>query len=269
LDRGLTERWIAERGAAVPQGRTCYPEIPVKIAVVIPALDEADRIQPSIESAHAPEVDVLVVDGGSRDSTREVAREAGARVIPSRPGRAPQLATGVAETTAEVVLFLHSDTRLPEGWVDAVRGALADPAVAGGAFAFSFGADESRSRATRALLAFVEWGVRLRLTLLGLPYGDQGLFARRTALVAAGGVPQVPIMEDLDLVAALRRQGEIRLLSEPVVTSARRYLARGVLRTMLRNWLALAAWRLGLPRDAVARWYAGAGSAGPSGKTVR
>ena len=243
---------------ALPSPRDrCYLRRPVKIAVVIPALDEADRIQPTIQSALAPGVDVLVVDGGSRDRTLEAAREAGARVMGSRPGRAQQLQAGVEATHAEAVVLLHADTLLPEGWEEAVRGALADPLVVGGAFSFEFAAGPRRlGLATRALLRFVAWGVRVRLLVLGLPYGDQALFARRQILDAVGGVPQVAMMEDLDLVVALRTRGELRLLPEAVATSPRRYLEGGVLRTMLRNWVALAAWRLGVRRDSVARWYA-------------
>lgn len=229
----------------------------MKIAVVIPALDEADSIGPAIRSALAPGVDVLVVDGGSRDRTREAAREAGARVIDSRPGRARQLQAGVEASTSEAVVLLHADTLLPAGWCDSVRAALAEPAVVGGAFSFAFAAPpEPSSPRTRARLRFVEWGVRLRLRFWQLPYGDQALFARRASLAEVGGVPQVAMMEDLDLVAALRSRGELRILPEAVATSPRRYLSGGVLRTMLRNWVALSAWRLGVSRDAVARWYA-------------
>lgn len=225
---------------------------------MIPALDEAGRIQPAIRSAlAAPGVDVLVVDGGSRDATREAAREAGARVMGSKPGRARQLQVGVEATASDAIVLLHADTRLPAGWVEAVRGALSEPSVVGGAFAFEFDAGSAPlGWPTRALLGFVAWGVRLRLRFLKLPYGDQALFARRDVLEEIGGVPQVPILEDLDLVKALQARGELSLLGEAVTTSPRRYLARGVLRTMLRNWAALAAWRLRVPRDSLARWYA-------------
>jgi len=229
----------------------------VKIAVVIPALDEADRIGPAILSALAPGVDVLVVDGGSRDRTWEAAREAGARVIDSSPGRARQLQAGVEASASEAVVLLHADTLLPAGWSDAVRAALAEPAVVGGAFSFAFAAPPQPSSPwIRARLRFVAWGVRLRLRFWQLPYGDQALFARRASLAEVGGVPQVAMMEDLDLVAALRARGQLRILPEAVATSPRRYLSGGVLRTMLRNWVALSAWRLGVSRDAVARWYA-------------
>jgi rSAM/selenodomain-associated transferase 2 len=227
----------------------------VQIAVVIPALHEADRIEEAIRSARAPGVEILVVDGGSRDATEEKARDAGARVLRSAPGRARQLAAGVAASAAEALVFLHADCRLPPGYADAVRDALADPAVAGGAFALRFERESGATRLASLGLRIVEAGAALRVALFGLPYGDQALFARRSALERAGGVPQVPIMEDLDLVAGLRRTGRLAALATPVVSSPRRYLARGVVRTWLRNAGALLAWRLGLDRGRVASWY--------------
>jgi rSAM/selenodomain-associated transferase 2 len=220
----------------------------MRLAVVVPTLDEAGRIAHCVASAQGPGVDVLVVDAGSRDGTAEKALAAGARVIEAPRGRAAQLEAGLRATRADAVLFLHADTQLPAGWVGAVRDALRDPAVVGGAFAFRFDVRSPRLR-------FVEWGARLRSALLRLPYGDQALFARRDALLRLGGVPQAPIMEDLDLVVALRRQGRLVLLPLVAVTSARRFLERGPLRVMLRNWLALAAWWLGVDRRRLAAWY--------------
>jgi rSAM/selenodomain-associated transferase 2 len=220
----------------------------VRIAVVIPTLQEADRIANAVESARAPGVEILVADAGSHDATRERALAAGARVIPSEPGRARQLAAGARAADADALLFLHADTVLPTGWPDAVRGALLDPRVAGGAFAFRF--------AERSLaLALVEWGVRLRLALARLPYGDQGIFVRKSVLDAIGGVPQAPLMEDLDLVRAIKRAGRLALLREAAVTSARGYLERGVWRTVAKNTVALLGWTLGLDRARLAAWY--------------
>ncbi len=220
----------------------------MKLAVVIAALDEAEYVEASVRSALAPDVEVVVVDGGSRDDTAERARAAGARVLETAPGRARQLQAGAEASGGEAVVFLHADTRLPVGFAAAVRGALADPRVAGGSFALRF---DARSAGLRA----IEWGAGLRRRLFDLPYGDQALFVRRRVLVAIGGVPDTPFMEDLDLVRALRRHGRLARLALPVTTSARRYLAGGVLRSMLRNWAALAAWRLGIDRERVAEWY--------------
>jgi rSAM/selenodomain-associated transferase 2 len=222
----------------------------VRIAVVIPTLDEAETIEAAIASARQEsDVEVLVADGGSRDATAAGASKAGARVIACARGRARQLEAGWRASQGDAVLFLHADTRLPAGWAGAVRAALGDPAVAGGAFRLRF---EPRPPGMRV----IEWGAGLRARWLGLPYGDQALFARRRALEAAGGIAPVPILEDLDLVRALRRQGRLALLPLAVTSSARRYLRRGVLRTWLRNAATLVAWRLGVDRERLAAWYA-------------
>jgi rSAM/selenodomain-associated transferase 2 len=220
----------------------------VRIAVVIPALHEEDRIAHAIQSARAPGVEIIVADGGSRDATCARALAAGARVVTAEPGRARQLAAGARAADADAIVFLHADTRLPAGWADAVTAALADPRNAGGAFGFRFAEPGLRLR-------LVEWGVRVRLALARLPYGDQALFVRRSALDAIGGVPQAPILEDLDLVRALRRRGRLALLPLPATTSARRYLERGVARTVAKNALALLGFVLGLPRARLAAWY--------------
>jgi rSAM/selenodomain-associated transferase 2 len=220
----------------------------VKLSVVIPALDEADRIASAVTSAAAEGVEVLVVDGGSRDGTPERARASGATVLPSPPGRARQLGIGVEAARGDVLLFLHADTQLLTGWDTAVRDALRDPRTCGGAFRLRF-------RERRLALRLVEWSARVRAALFGLPYGDQALFVRRAALEEIGGVPQAPIMEDLDLVSALHRRGRVVQLSQSALTSARRYRAHGTARTVWRNTLAVAAWALGVDRGRVARWY--------------
>lgn len=229
--------------------------------MVIPARDEAPRIAQTIEAARlalselddsAPDaedpVEVVVVDGGSLDRTPDRARAAGAKVMQSEAGRARQLEAGWRATDAEIVLFLHADTQLPAGAGDAIRHAVSTSGAVGGAFGLRF--------AEAGLgLRVIEWGARLRHAVLGLPYGDQGIFVRRDILERVGGVPDAPIMEDLDLVQRLKREGRLARVPMAAVTSARRYHARGVLRTWWRNTLALVAWRLGVDRARVAAWY--------------
>jgi rSAM/selenodomain-associated transferase 2 len=265
----------------------------VKIAVVIPALDEADHIAGAISSARGfdkhpgaepgagsgpeagpgaeprigsgpsargsfpggaadplgdrCELEILVVDGGSCDGTRGIALGAGARVIQGDRGRARQLELGWRSTAGEAVLFLHADTRLEPGWVDAVTRALRDPSVSGGAFRLRFEGEG-------ASLRLLELGVRVRVKLLGLPYGDQAIFVRRSILEEMGGIPSEELMEDLDLVAAIKARGRLALLSHHAITSPRRYIEHGALRTVARHLLALAAWRLGVDRRRVAGW---------------
>jgi rSAM/selenodomain-associated transferase 2 len=219
----------------------------VKLSVIIPALDEADRVAEAVWSAAAPGVEVIVVDGGSADATASRAAAAGARVVVVPRGRARQLAQGVCESRGDVLLFLHADTRLPPAFEEAVREALREPTTLGGAFRLRF---DRHSPALR----LIELAARIRASLFGLPYGDQALFVRRATLDAAGGIPQVPVMEDLDLARAIRRRGRLALLPLAVTTSARRHRAHGPLRTALRHNLAALAWALGAERGRIAAW---------------
>ena len=225
--------------------------MPVNIAVVIPALNEASTIERVVESAMGPGaggvVEVVVVDGGSQDETRERASSAGARVLDTQRGRARQLQVGTRATKSDVVLFLHADTVLPSGWAQSVAAALDDPGVVGGAFRLKFDERDMRIR-------LVEWTARARIAVLAFPFGDQAIFVRRDVLEAIGGIPDVPVMEDVDLVRAMKKRGRLALLRDTATTSARRYLEGGVLRTSVMHFLAFSAWRLGMDRARLARW---------------
>jgi len=212
---------------------------------VIPTLEEASCIVRSIKSVVAQGIEVIVVDGGSRDETCRLARDAGVRVLASEPGRARQLRLGGEKSTGDVVLFLHADTRLESGWQEAVRQALSDPVCAGGAFVFRF---VERG----ALLRWIEWGVALRVALFRLPYGDQALFVRRSVLERMGGIPIVPMMEDLDLVRAIKRAGRLQMIELTATTSSRRYVRGGALHTVLQHQRALLGWWLGWDRTRLA-----------------
>ena len=235
----------------------------MKIAVVIPALEESEQIAGAIETAQAAgisggdrgptragrvEIEVVVVDGCSLDATASLARRAGARVLFAEGGRARQLEAGWRDVDADVVLFLHADTRLSGDWVGSVVDAMQNASVAGGAFRLRF---DASGRGLRLL----EWFVRIRVAVLALPYGDQAIFVRRSVLEAMGGLPQVPLMEDLDLVQAMKRYGRVLAIPLPVTTSARRYLDHGFGRTVFRHVVALVAWRVGWNRARVAAWY--------------
>ena len=167
----------------------------MKLSVVIPTLDEAPRIAAAVRSVAAGADEVLVVDGGSRDGTPERAIAAGANVVSSSPGRAVQLGVGADTAVGDVILFLHADTMLAEGWERGLRRALADPAVVGGAFRFRLDERSWRFR-------WLEWGTRFRLAVFALPYGDQAIFVRRPVLDAIGGVPQVPAKSPVRKISA-------------------------------------------------------------------
>ncbi len=214
----------------------------MSLSVVVPTLDEAPRLPTLLLhlAAVAPEAEVVVVDGGSSDGTQALAEEAGARLLRTCPGRAGQMNLGAAATSGDLLLFLHADTWLPPGASRLVADTLSDEGVAVGAFAFRFAEGGRRVR-------FVEAGARLRSRIRPTPYGDQGLFLRRSTFEALGGFAALPVLEDLDLVERARRLGRVVVRAEPATTSARRYLDRGPLRLMARHWWLslrfLAGWR--------------------------
>ena len=230
------------------------PASPETISVIVPVLNEQAEIGAALAAVRAPGVERIVVDGGSSDQTAEAARRHGAdRVLCSPPGRSLQMDAGFRAARGQALLFLHADTRLEAGWDAAVRRALADPRVAGGAFRLRFAGE-------RRALRWVEFWAGVRCRLLRLPYGDQALFVRRSVLERAGGLAHVPMFEDLDLARLIRRAGRLVLLPERALTSARRYERHGVTRVVLRNAVALLAWMLGVDRERVARWYRGSGA---------
>jgi rSAM/selenodomain-associated transferase 2 len=217
-----------------------------EITVVIPTLNEADSISGAVESVAGGAGEVIVADGGSSDATVAAARSAGARVIRAPRGRAAQMEAGARVASAEWLVFLHADTRLESGWDEALLGL--DTRFVGGAF--RFGLDSGRAR-----YRLVEAAVRARCAVLGLPYGDQALFARRDAFVACGGFGDVPILEDVDFVRRLRRRGALAFLGVRAVTSPRRWEQSGFVRTTLLNWLVVALGSVGVPRARLARLY--------------
>lgn len=215
------------------------------ITVVIPALDEEERLPAAIRSVRA-DAEVIVVDGGSRDATRAVAAAEGARVLDSPPGRGRQQDLGARTAAGDWLVFLHADTRLEAGWADALAGLPTE--VAGGAFRLAIDSD-------RLAFRIVEGGVRARVRLFGLPYGDQGLFVRRAVFEAVGGMPHVPLMEDVAFVGRLRRAGPLAFPATRAFTSARRWERHGIVGATLRNWWLIALYAAGRSPDRLARLY--------------
>jgi rSAM/selenodomain-associated transferase 2 len=218
-----------------------------RLAIVVPTLEEEAAIGDHLPSALREADELVVSDGGSADGTREIAAALGARVVSGPPGRGAQLNRGAAATAADALLFLHADTTLPPGARERVLAALAG-GCAGGAFAVRFAPPTRLLRVGGAIAS-----ARSRWT--GLSLGDQAQFASRRAFTAIGGYREWPILEDLDFARRLRRHGRTTVLAEPVVTSARRFQARGVARTVATNWLIWALWAAGVPPRRLARLY--------------
>jgi rSAM/selenodomain-associated transferase 2 len=174
---------------------------------------------------------VIVVDGASVDRTADVVTAAGGvRYVTSPRGRARQMNAGARVAGGDVLIFLHADTRLPGGALQAVERAMTDPTVVGGRF-------DVRFDAARPVMRMVAWFINRRSRLSGIATGDQAIFVRRTVFEAIGGYPDIPLMEDIELSRRLKRHGRLACLREQVTTSARKWEQEGVARTILLMWL--------------------------------
>ncbi len=222
----------------------------VKISIIIPVLNEAATITTTCHRIqNTPGVEILVVDGGSTDATVELATQCGVKVIQSsQMGRAKQMNLGASFATGDILLFLHADTRLPQGYADLVRSSLAQPQSIAGAFQLAIDSPASSVR-------LVEMMVNLRSRLFSLPYGDQAIFLKASVFQELGGFSPLPIMEDFEFVQRLKRQGKITIIPAYVLTSSRRWQQLGVLRTTLINQAIIIGYFLGVPPQQLLRWY--------------
>jgi len=220
----------------------------MSVTVVIPTVNEEDRIAGAVESAFAAGAgEVIVADGGSVDRTGRFATGAGARVMLCEPMRARQMNQGAQVARNEVLIFLHADTRLPPGAARAVEEALLAGADFGG-FRIAFAEPALKLRLAAAL-------INLRTMLTRCPWGDQAQFVRRETFLRMGGFLEIPLMEDYDLAIQMKRLGRSILLPLTVTTSGRRFLRKGVLRTAANNWQTIIRYRRGADINALARNY--------------
>jgi rSAM/selenodomain-associated transferase 2 len=218
------------------------------VSVVIPVFRDTVALQQMLACTDFSGAEVIVAatrDDGAAFAPLRVAHPA-VVWVESAQGRATQMNAGAARATARWLLFLHADTRLPLGWQEAIARADGDPRVAIGCFRFALDSPAWMARV-------VEWGVRLRMRWLHLPYGDQALFVRRAVFDAVGGYPDVPIMEDVELVRLARRHGRLLAVPIAVVTSARRWEQQGWLRRSLLNLALILLYKAGMRPAALIR----------------
>jgi rSAM/selenodomain-associated transferase 2 len=221
------------------------------ISVIIPTLNEAQCL-PTLLARLRAEVslgEIIVSDGGSTDGTRSAAVAGGARWVCGPPGRGGQLARGIAASRGSVLLMLHADTTFPPGGLAAIEAALARRAEApGGNFSLLFDGEEGFSRWLEDFYA--------RLRRHGIYYGDSGIFVRRTALDAIGGIRPIALMEDFDLVRRMERAGPTLHIETPaLVTSSRRFAGRGRF-AIIAGWLRVhLLYALGVAPECLAALY--------------
>lgn len=227
----------------------------MKLSVIVPMLNEA-AVLPDLLDHLLPlqraGCEVLLVDGGSQDGCAVMARVAGFTVIDSPAGRSRQMNVGAKQARGDVLLFLHADTRLPDGAArqvtDALSASVGDVAPVWGRF-------DVRISGQSPWLKVVARMMNLRSRLSGIATGDQAIFVRRTVFQACGGFPEQPLMEDIELSKRLKRRSPPACLKNPVVTSGRRWESRGVWRTVVLMWRLRLAYWLGASAESIARAY--------------
>ncbi|MDH4231489.1 MAG: TIGR04283 family arsenosugar biosynthesis glycosyltransferase [Nitrospirota bacterium] len=221
------------------------------ISVIIPALNEEAHIGTCIDAIKrdGDSNEIIVADGGSSDRTAGIAEGyQGIKVVHTARGRGLQMNAGALHARGEILLFLHADTILEEGWSRTVESALHNVSAAGGAFTFAIDNPERKYRA-------VEQWVRLRCSLFMLPYGDQGIFVKGDVFKRLKGYKDIPLMEDVDLVERMKSLGKIVIVDKKAFTSERRWLKRGLVRTAALNQLIMLLYRMGMSPHKLAKIY--------------
>jgi rSAM/selenodomain-associated transferase 2 len=223
----------------------------LNIVAIIPTLDEASAIRACLEPLVAERARIIVADGGSGDATVQIARAAGALVVAAPRGRASQMNAGAARAgDADVLLFVHADTRLPAGWRASIERALMEGA--------NWGRFDVRLDAASAALRLVGTMMNLRSRLSGICTGDQALFVRTEAWRRRGPYATIPLMEDVELSRRYKRaEGRPAALRARALVSARRWERHGVLRTIALMWLLRAMYFFGASPQTIHRLYYG------------
>lgn len=249
------------------------------LSVVMPVLDEAPTIAARLEALHdlrASGAQVVVVDGGSADSTVAIARAFADIVITAPRGRASQMNAGAAAATGAVLLFLHADARLPARAGELIEEVLGTepPRSRDGRHrgpAYHWGRFDVRIDSRRPVLRMVSAAMNWRSHLTGIATGDQAIFVRRTLFDSVGGFPDIALMEDIALSRALRRSGRPARIRECVFPSPRGWEQRGAWRTIVLMWRLRLAYRFGAdPRELAVRYgYRPREHAAPAGAPHR
>ncbi len=223
----------------------------MRFSIIMPVLNEEAVLEQQLTrlSQQCTHVDseIIIVDGGSRDATLAIAQRYG-QVISSPRGRACQMNAGAAVASGDVLLFLHADTDLPENAFMVIEDALCSPNVVAGAFRICFNCD-------RLLYRLVAFATNLRSQLRTLFTGDQAYFIRASSFRAIGGYPELPLMEDLEIITQLRKIGKVVLLPHYVTTSARRHEKIGLWRSICFMWYLRTLYRFGVSAARLQQMY--------------
>jgi rSAM/selenodomain-associated transferase 2 len=218
------------------------------LSIIIPTLNEELMIAEVLKRIGTG-VEIIVVDGGSSDKTREIAQGLGAKVIISKnKGRAGQMNLGAKTARGDILLFLHGDTLLPPNYQELIINTLSQSGITAGAFELKITGKEKSLRLVEKL---VNW----RSHFFSLPYGDQGIFLKASIFEDLDGFPDLPIMEDFELIQRLKKRGKIGIVAAAVITSGRRWQKLGVWKTTLINQLVILGYYLKIPPQILKKFY--------------
>jgi rSAM/selenodomain-associated transferase 2 len=220
----------------------------MKLSTIVPMLNEEAAIASTLRALRAggPDGEIIVVDGGSVDRSREIVRPLCNLLIEAPRGRAVQMNAGATQAMGDVLAFVHADTIVPRTFATDIEIALADPRIVGGRF-------DVRLDDSHPLCVLIGALISLRSRLSRTATGDQTIFVRRAIFQTLGGFPDIPICEDLEFARRLKRTGRIACVRSRVVTSARRWRKAGIIRMVVRMWLIRSAYLAGVPPSKLAR----------------
>ncbi|MFQ5850066.1 MAG: TIGR04283 family arsenosugar biosynthesis glycosyltransferase [Candidatus Binatia bacterium] len=201
-----------------------------RVSIIVPVLNEESTIISTLEALTilAPD-EVIVVDGGSSDHTRDIVARSQATLTASPCGRAKQMNHGARLARGDIFVFLHADTFLPPSAITDIRSALENPQCIGGRFDVRLDASNLKFRVVGHL-------INLRSRLTRVATGDQAIFVRRKVFEEMGGFPELPLMEDIAFSRMLKKKGKVACLRSQAVTSSRRWQREGMWQTILRMW---------------------------------
>ncbi len=226
------------------------------VAVIIPVLNEEEALLSLFKGLLSMDFEeIILVDGGSRDRTVEVAKRfvkttsyPSCRVLSGPKGRAAQMNTGAAEARTDILLFLHADTQLPHNAESLIEQALSHPHHVGGRFDVRFAQDQGYAWMVSRMM-------NLRSRFSGICTGDQAIFVRRAVFESMGGFADIPLMEDIEFSRRMKRKGTVVALRETVTTSFRRWEQHGPLRTIVRMWILRFFYWLGWSPARLYQYY--------------
>ncbi len=220
----------------------------VVLSLVIPVLNEESCLRDSCEDYVALQnngVEVIIVDGGSSDATIDIVRNHKLTLIHAPRGRAAQMNAGADKCNGNCLLFLHADSRLPAEFLSVIDRVSNTP---WGFFSIKLTKDDWLYRA-------VSLGINLRSRIFKVATGDQGIFVQAGLFKTVGGFRELDLMEDIDLSRRLKRRCQPFIVTQHIISSARRWESKGVVRTALLMWFLQLAFKLGVSPKKLAKWY--------------